>query len=211
MKKPMILLTLAAALTWSGGIPHAEAASTTASASIASASQQYKAFLKKSTGTNISKFTVQTPYYKGDGGYHNIQLAVAKLNGTIVEASKSFSFNQTVGNSNLAKDGWKKAKVIVNGKFSTGYGGGICQVSTTLYNSAAKAGMVTLERHHHSKTVGYVPAGKDATIAYGSLDFRFQNPYQRPVKIKASLSGRNIVVEFQSMNTYQEFLYKYMK
>jgi len=120
---------------------------------------------------------------------HNIKKAMKKMNGTKLLPHESFSYNETIGNSNLAEDGWEKAGVIVDGQLAEGYGGGICQVSSTLFNAAAEAGMTVVERHAHGKTVGYVPVGMDATVAYGLKDFRFVNPYDFPVKIKAKTYG----------------------
>lgn len=116
---------------------------------------------------------------------HNIKKAVKKINGEKIKPGEFFSFNQEVGNSNLAEDGWKEANVIADGQLTEGYGGGICQVSSTLFNAVQEAQLPIQERHSHSKTVGYVPVGQDATIAYGLLDFRFSNPYDHSLKIKA--------------------------
>lgn len=116
---------------------------------------------------------------------HNIKKAVKKINGEKVKPGEFFSFNQEVGNSNLAEDGWKEANVIADGQLTQGYGGGICQVSSTLFNAVQEAQLTIEERHSHSKTVGYVPVGQDATIAYGLLDFRFSNPFDHSLKIKA--------------------------
>ncbi|MFD2371673.1 VanW family protein [Brevibacillus sp. GCM10020057] len=129
-----------------------------------------------------------------DERIHNIKKAMKKMNGTKLAPHAVFSYNETIGNSNIAEDGWEKAGVIAGGQLTEGYGGGICQVSSTLYNAAEEAGMTVLERHAHSKTVGYVPAGMDATVAYGYLDFRFANPYDFPVKIKAKTYGDKHVV-----------------
>ena len=125
---------------------------------------------------------------------HNIKKAVKKINGEKVKPGEFFSFNQEVGNSNLAEDGWKKANVIADGQLTDGYGGGICQVSSTLFNAVQEAQLPIQERHSHSKTVGYVPVGQDATIAYGLLDFRFSNPYDHSLKIKAKTYDNSDVV-----------------
>ncbi|MEJ8544727.1 VanW family protein [Brevibacillus borstelensis] len=116
---------------------------------------------------------------------HNIKKAVRRINGEKIEPGEEFSYNKEVGNSNLAEEGWKEAHVIVNGQLTDGYGGGICQVSSTLYNAVMEAQLPIVERHSHSKKVGYVPVGQDATVAFGLLDFRFANPYDYTLKIKA--------------------------
>lgn len=125
---------------------------------------------------------------------HNIKKAVKKINGEKIKPGEFFSFNQEVGNSNLAEDGWKEANVIADGQLTEGYGGGICQVSSTLFNAVQEAQLSIEEHHSHSKTVGYVPAGQDATVAYGLLDFRFSNPYDHSLKIKAKTYDDSDVV-----------------
>ncbi|WP_312108429.1 VanW family protein [Brevibacillus reuszeri] len=125
---------------------------------------------------------------------YNIEKAMRKINNEIIEPNAVFSYNKEVGNANLEEDGWQKAGVILNGQLTDDYGGGICQVSSTLYNATEEAQMTIVERHHHSKSVGYVPAGQDATVAYGYLDFQFSNPYDFPVKLKAKTFDEKHVV-----------------
>ncbi|ASJ53526.1 vancomycin resistance protein [Brevibacillus formosus] len=130
-----------------------------------------------------------------DARKHNIKQALSKIHSEKIKPQQVFSFNEIVGNSNLPEDGWQQAGVIQNGQLVDDYGGGICQVSSTLYNAAAEAGMTMVERHNHSKSVGYVPVGQDATVAYGYMDFKFTNLYDFPVKIKAkSYDDEHIVI-----------------
>ncbi|MED1782350.1 VanW family protein [Brevibacillus fortis] len=130
-----------------------------------------------------------------DARKHNIKQALIKIHNEKIKPQQVFSFNEEVGNSNLPEDGWQKAGVIQNGQLVDDYGGGICQVSSTLYNATAEAGMNMVERHNHSKSVGYVPVGQDATVAYGYLDFQFANLYDFPVKIKAkSYDDEHVVI-----------------
>ncbi|TKI55720.1 vancomycin resistance protein [Brevibacillus antibioticus] len=130
-----------------------------------------------------------------DARKHNIKQALSKLHNEKIKPQQVFSFNEIVGNSNLPEDGWQKAGVIQNGQLADDYGGGICQVSSTLYNAAAEAGMIIVERHNHSKSVRYVPQGQDATVAYGHMDFKFTNLYDFPVKIKAkSYDDEHVVI-----------------
>ncbi|MGN7471173.1 VanW family protein [Brevibacillus sp. SAFN-007a] len=129
-----------------------------------------------------------------DARKHNIRKALKKINQETVKPHAVFSFNEEVGNANREEDGWKKAGAILNGQLVEDFGGGICQVSSTLYNAAQEAGMTIVERHNHSKSVGYVPVGQDATVAYGVLDFQFRNPYDFPVNIKAKAYNENDVV-----------------
>ncbi|NMB41478.1 MAG: hypothetical protein GX996_06025 [Firmicutes bacterium] len=105
---------------------------------------------------------------------HNIALASEKLDNTLLAPNKIFSFNQTVGEAGL-QEGFKEAPVIVNDRVVMGPGGGICQVSSTLYNAALKAGLSIEERHNHGLPVGYIAPGYDATVAYNYKDLKFRN------------------------------------
>lgn len=130
-----------------------------------------------------------------DARKHNIKQALSKIHNEKIKPQQVFSFNEIVGNSNLPEGGWQKAGVIQDGQLADDYGGGICQVSSTLYNAAAEAGMTMVERHNHSKSVRYVPVGQDATVAYGYMDFKFTNLYDFPVKIKAkSYDDEHVVI-----------------
>ena len=104
----------------------------------------------------------------------NIKLASQKLNGHIVNEGEVFSFNDTVGRV-TASAGYKKAPIIENLRYSLGLGGGICQVSTTLYQAALRSGLEIKERSNHSRPVTYVPLGLDAAISYDQLDLKFKN------------------------------------
>jgi len=105
---------------------------------------------------------------------HNLQKAASKINGYILPAQKVFSFNEVVGKRDVEND-YRDAMVIVNGKYELGIGGGICQVSSTLYNAVLLAGLEIVERHNHALAVAYVPLGRDATVVYGLQDFKFRN------------------------------------
>lgn len=109
---------------------------------------------------------------------HNITLAAEKLDNIILAPGELFSFNQIVGEANLGA-GYKEAPIIVHERVVPGPGGGICQVSSTLYHAALLAGVSIEERHNHGLPVGYLPPGYDATIAYDFLDLKFRNnkPY----------------------------------
>ncbi|MCQ2438088.1 MAG: VanW family protein, partial [Clostridia bacterium] len=104
----------------------------------------------------------------------NIRLAMATINGTCLEPGESFSFNGVVGRRTTER-GYKKAGAYANGEVTEEVGGGICQVSTTLFNAVDKADLQIDERHNHSLPVSYVDNGKDATVDYGNQDFRFTN------------------------------------
>jgi len=105
---------------------------------------------------------------------HNIFTAVDKISGTIVKPNEEFSFNEVVGRRN-EENGYKVAKIISNGEYVDGMGGGVCQVSTTLYNAAVLAGLEIVESHNHTLKPGYIKSGFDAMVNYGSCDLRFRN------------------------------------
>ncbi|MBC8143793.1 MAG: VanW family protein, partial [Armatimonadetes bacterium] len=112
----------------------------------------------------------------------NIGIAVGDINGTLLSPEETFSLNTIVGRRTKAR-GYKKAKVFVNAKIVEGVGGGVSQVTGTLFNAAALAGLSILEVHPHSRPVAYLPLGRDATVAYGSKDLRFKNNTDAPVYI----------------------------
>ncbi|MBL8088173.1 MAG: VanW family protein [Chthonomonas sp.] len=112
----------------------------------------------------------------------NIRLASSKIDGTIIMPGESFSYNETVGQRTI-KNGFQEAGVFVNGRHDTGVGGGICQVSTTLYNASLLANMPILQRRSHSLPVPYVPVGRDATVDWGSADFKFKNDKDFPIAV----------------------------
>lgn len=122
----------------------------------------------------------------------NLKLAAEAINGKIINSNEEFSLNQTVGQRTYEK-GYQEAKIIVNGKYVDGLGGGVCQVSTTLFNAALDANMTVTARKNHSIKSSYVPAGRDATVAWGAIDFKFKNPYQQPVKIVAECKSNGIL------------------
>lgn len=129
---------------------------------------------------------------------HNIDLAARAIDGTVVFPGELFSFNRTVG-IRTPDRGYKPAPIIVRGELSEGVGGGICQVSSTLYNAVDRAGLRIIERYSHSKRVPYVLAGRDATVSWGGPDFSFRNDYNQPVLIKAlSVHGKMFVTVYSS-------------
>jgi vancomycin resistance protein VanW len=117
---------------------------------------------------------------------HNALLAAARLDGARIEPGQMFSFNERVGT--FSRDqGYRKAP---------DWGGGVCQVSTTLYNAALLADLDIVERHRHRFCPSYVPPGRDAAVAFSDIDLRFRNPHPYPVWIKARLDDRFIHVDF---------------
>ena len=124
--------------------------------------------------TEISTFST-TLYSKDSERQHNIQLTCSSLNGTIVKSGETFSFCSTIGPATSDK-GYQKADIFDNkGNKKKGYGGGNCQISSTLYNAVmAVPNLEIIERHPHSNKVPYVKKDKDAAVAYGSYDFKFK-------------------------------------
>ncbi|MUK90279.1 hypothetical protein GMD78_18045 [Ornithinibacillus sp. L9] len=129
---------------------------------------------------------------------HNIELAAEAINNTVVFPGEEFSFNKVVGKRTKER-GYKRAPVIVRGELSEDIGGGICQVSSTLFNAVDLEGISILERYSHSRNVPYVPPGKDATVSWWGPDFTFKNEYNHPILIRAKANeGRIIIRVFSS-------------
>ena len=112
----------------------------------------------------------------------NIELAAEAIRGSVVDPGTVFSYNDATGERSPDK-GYLEAPVIVNGKPQPGYGGGVCQVSTTLFNAVLLSGMEVTERSPHFSPASYVPIGQDATVSYGDLDFQFINNFKNPVYV----------------------------
>ncbi|WP_082235409.1 VanW family protein [Halobacillus massiliensis] len=128
---------------------------------------------------------------------HNIRLAAEALDSHVVFPGEVFSFNKAVGKRTKEK-GYKNAPVIVKGEVTEGIGGGICQLSSTLFNSVDKAGLDIMERYSHSKRVPYVPPGRDATVSWYGPDFTFKNQYNQPLLIRSKVYGGQMSVTIYS-------------
>ena len=151
------------------------------------------------TESQIATYTT-TLYDKEQTRIENINLAISKLNGVIIENGSEFSFNNTIGPMDES-NGFKKATGFdSNGKKIKISGGGICQISSTLYNSALIAGFEVTERHPHSRRVYYVPKDKDATIFYGSLDLKFINNSGSKVRIDASATNSTVTINLTKIS-----------
>ena len=142
--------------------------------------------------------TVTSYYSTGDWARSsNVELAASKINGLVLQPGQSYSFANSVGPV-TSGNGYQNATVFVGDALSTDMGGGICQVSSTLYYAQLKAGITNGERHNHSRAVGYVPLGLDATMWEGSLDHSFTNPYDVPIQIVASAGGGVLTIEVRA-------------
>ncbi len=118
----------------------------------------------------------------------NLRLAAEKINGTVLMPGETFSYNTVVGERTIAA-GYKEAAMYQNGEVVDGLGGGICQISTTLYNAVLYSNLEIVERRNHQFVPSYAKAGRDATVVYGSIDFKFKNTRNYPVKILCTVSG----------------------
>ena len=127
------------------------------------------------------------------GRSKNVALAAQKINGVILNSGDTFSYNNTVG-PRTAAAGFSNATVYTASGMEDGIGGGICQVSSTLYNAVLYADLKIVERRNHSYTVSYVNRGLDATVSYGLIDFKFQNNKNSPIKVVASVDGGTLTV-----------------
>ena len=134
----------------------------------------------------------------------NLKIAADKINGTVLMPGQEFSFNEVVGKRTI-EDGYRNAKIYENGQVVDGLAGGICQISSTLYNAVLLANLEITERRNHSFTTSYVPAGRDATVVYGVQDFKFKNSRKYPIKIGASVG--NGIVEFKIQGIREEVEY----
>jgi hypothetical protein len=127
-----------------------------------------------------------TSYYTGiPNRRSNVALAASRINGTLLAPGEVFSYNNVVG-PRTTRGGFKPAPEIVRGEHKMGVGGGVCQVSSTLYNAVLLANLKIVQRQHHAFPIGYLPPGRDATVVYGALDFQFQNNTGAPIYIMAS-------------------------
>lgn len=123
----------------------------------------------------------------------NVALGAQMLDGIAVEPGEEFSFNESTGKRG-AEEGFMPARIIVDGKNETGLAGGVCQLSSTLYNAALLSGMEITERHPHSRPVPYLPAGLDATVSYGALDLKWINASDHAVTVRARVEGDRLEV-----------------
>lgn len=129
---------------------------------------------------------------------HNAELGLDRLDGYVIQPGATFSFNEVVGTCSRDQ-GYRKAPVSYNGQLIDSWGGGVCQTSTTLYNAALLAGMEIKERNRHRFAPSYVPAGRDAAVAYNTIDLRFRNPYSFPVRISGAVEGDKLVLALHGL------------
>ena len=132
---------------------------------------------------------------KEENTLYNIRKASREVNGILLESGESFSFNQLIGPAEKG-DGYKESTIIANGQFINGYGGGVCQVSTTIYNAVLLANFQIIERYNHSiygEATNYVPLGRDAAIFYGYKDLKFRNTLDQKVVLFCEIKDDKLV------------------
>lgn len=146
--------------------------------------------------TPVQLATYSTKIYtKTEERQNNVRIACEELNGTTVASGETFSFTDTLGPAN-PEEGYQKAETFdKNGEIIQEYGGGKCQISSTLYNAVLAVPTLTvIERHEHSNDVPYVEEGKDAAVSFGSVDFKFRNDNSYTIRIDASCTEDDITV-----------------
>ena len=131
----------------------------------------------------------------------NLILAANKVNGTVLMPGETFSYNKVVGARTISA-GYKEAAIYVQGKVVDGLGGGICQITSTLYNAVVYANLEIVQRSNHQFVPSYVTASRDATVVYGAIDFQFKNNRNYPIKLVCSVS--NGIANFQIFGLKQE-------
>ena len=150
--------------------------------------------------------TYSTRYDGGDvSRTTNLRIACQKINDKVVLPGETFSYNKTLGERTAAA-GYKNAKVYENGQVVDGIGGGICQISSTLYNSVLMSNLDIVERRNHQFITSYTPAGRDATVVYGMTDFKFKNTRTYAIKIKASCSNGVATVSIYGIKEKEEYV-----
>ncbi|MDO5398306.1 MAG: VanW family protein [bacterium] len=142
---------------------------------------------------NSTLGSYSTSYYSGGNRGKNVARAAELINGKILAPGEEFSFNDTVGDR-TQENGFFTAPEYAAGQSVEGIGGGTCQVSSTLYSAVLYADLGITSRTEHMMTVGYIPAGQDATVAYGSIDFKFKNTTDYPLKIVSTTGGGKVSV-----------------
>lgn len=159
------------------------------------------------TELNETVVASYTTYFNAEelGRSRNIELSANALNQIIVGEGDFFSFNANVG-ERTEERGYEPAPEIINKELVMGIGGGICQTSSTLFNAIDFTNVKITERHHHSISIGYVPEGRDATVSYGLLDFKFQNTSGVPFMIKTKYELGILTIEIRTASYYADYL-----
>ena len=146
----------------------------------------------------LSTFSTKV-YTKTSDRQKNLRIVCEKLSGSILAPNEEFSYNATCGPYNK-ENGFGKATIFVGKQEKQEYGGGVCQLSSTLYNAVKDLNVKIVERHNHSKKVYYVPDGQDATVSYDSLDFKFKNLNDYSLYFEATSNAESVTVNVYKSN-----------
>lgn len=141
----------------------------------------------------IGSYSTKYNNIRGDEGrVTNMKVAASNINGTILYPGEIFSTNKKFGET-TKNNGYKLAPTILNGKLIDSYGGGVCQISSTLYNAVLYAELEIVERQNHSLKVGYLDYGYDATLAGNYIDFKFRNSTDYPIYVESYLTDNQVI------------------
>lgn len=138
----------------------------------------------------------------------NLVIACQKINGKVVLAGETFSYNKALG-PRTAAAGYRNGKIYSGGEVVDGIGGGICQISSTLYNTVLMSNLEIVERRNHQFVTSYVPAGRDATVVYGMTDFKFKNTRKYPVRIVATAKNGIATVTMYGIKEENEYTFTF--
>lgn len=176
-------------------------------------SEQYRIDLKLTNPSILVKdlnvfpdtlSTFSTNYVNNPNRTTNLILAANKINGTVLMPGETFSFNKVVGERTIAA-GYKNAAIFVNGEVEDGLAGGICQISSTLYDAVIGANLKIKERHNHSKLTSYLAGGKDATVVWKRYDFQFVNNREYPIKVEMSVQNGKATANILGIRSAEEY------
>lgn len=148
-------------------------------------------------GQYVTSFNVQNKTRT-----NNIKLAANAINNSVIFPGETFSFNKVVGKRTSQK-GYLRAPIIIKGEISEDIGGGICQVSSTLFNAVDNAGLQIIQRFSHTREVPYIPPGRDATVSWYGPDFVFKNKYKQPILIQAKTLGNKLIIKVYSSDVIE--------
>ncbi len=162
-------------------------------------------FTRENAGLTLRASFFTTYFSSCEERASNVALASSTINGTFLDVNEEFSFNKVVGDR-TEKNGYKNAKIILGGKFVDGVGGGVCQVSTTLYNAVLLAGLRVTEYHPHSLQVSYVAPSFDAMVSSGSADLKFVNNTGSPLLIKCLAKNFKLTVEIYGEKMNEKYI-----
>lgn len=164
-------------------------------------------FTSERAERSVSRLASFTTYFNAENAdrAHNIALAAGRIHGTVLAAGETFSFNAAAG-ARTAANGYREAPIIFDGEFVSGTGGGVCQVSTTVYNAALLAGMRIAEYHPHSLAVGYVEPSFDAMVSGTACDLKFCNESGGAVYVLCRVNQNALTVSLYGEQTGVTYL-----